>query len=415
MSESEKRVASSPRVALPGYLGGEPFPEVADILYFPSILYWLPTGFSDIEYRSLVGFPLYCREHNTDLPDATWSLLAWYREADKRAAYSADILQPLHEARMLRFLLPSYGRGKREIEIARAAITSDSALRESLGQAPFDACLFARELVGHALFGVFVEGGYEESVRVFRAVLGDEAEFQFALAAPTINRIATMLATGMIPVVYDQRWIPLFEAIQSNKVLHLMNNVPVDGLTDDNDWSLEYSTFRVFSEILRPVFGVCDSKVKSSWVAQMRVARADDIAKIRSECKDIAVSMLATSGETSGIRTEILRRELQHRIADPLEALTSESQISMRELTKDVIFDSSVVGAILAVFTNFDPRVTAISIAGATLASIGRRIVAPPSAPSHLGLLRDGLIATEGEYAALRHHLLSVAAADVSR
>jgi hypothetical protein len=287
-------------------------------------------------------------------------------------------------------------------------------LRSSLSTAPFDACLFARELIGHALFGVFVEAGYEESVTVFRDAIATEESFTDILGAATINRISVMLRAGIVPLVYDWRWIPFFNAIEANRELAGENGGErATSRSDENEWPLESSTFRIFGEILRPVFGVCDTVGKNSWVAQMRERRADDIARLRSECKNVAVSMLGVSGEIPSVRTEILRRELQNRISDPLQALASTSKRQVREVAKSVVFDSTVIGTIFGMLTNFDPRTIGLSVVSAAVASIGRQMLESPSAPGHLCLLRDGLIATEGEYAELRRHLLTLAASEV--
>jgi hypothetical protein len=211
MSKDPVGDARSPRVVLPGYLSKPLLPEVADILYFPRLLYWLPTGFTDTEYDAISHFPTYCSEQKVDLPDSAWNLLSWYREADKRALDAAKILLPLRNANLISYTLPIYGRGQHEIELAKKAITEDRVLDDSLSLVPFDACLFAREFVGHALFGVFVEAGYQGSINVFRNSLQSEVSLTTALGAATINRISAMLRTGMIPVVYDRRWIPLLK------------------------------------------------------------------------------------------------------------------------------------------------------------------------------------------------------------
>jgi hypothetical protein len=414
MDISRAQSTDSPQVVLPGYLSDELLPEVADILYFPRMLYWMPTGFTDVEYNAVAEFPVYCREQGIDMPDSVWNLLSWYRESDERALRAAELLRPLREARLVQYLLPAYGRGQREIELARQALLADNDLQSSLSAAPFDACLFARELIGHALFGVFVEAGYEGSARVFREALATENSFSDALGAATINRISVMLRTRMIPLTYDQRWIPLLNAIEANRELGGENSgEPATSQNDEGEWILESSTFRIFGEVLRPVFGVCDTVGKNSWVAQMREARADDIARLRSECKDVAVTMLGASSEIPSVRTEILRRELQNRIVDPLQALAGTSKRQVREVAKSVVFDSTVVGAVFAVFTSFDPRTIGMSVVSAAVASIGRQMLESPSAPGHLCLLRDGLIATEGEYAELRRHLLTLAASEV--
>jgi hypothetical protein len=414
MDISRAQPMSSTQVVLPGYLSDEILPEVADILYFPHMLYWMPTGFTDVEVNAVAEFPAYCGERRIDMPDSVWNLLSWYRESDERALSAAELLHPLREAQLVQYLLPVYGRGQREVEVARQALLADSDLQRSLSTAPFDACLFARELIGHALFGVFVEAGYEGSVRVFRDALTTEESFTDILGAATINRISAMLRTDMIPLIYDQGWLSLFNAIKANRELTGENGgEPSTSQNDEREWPLEYSTFRIFGEILRPVFGVCDTVSKNSWVAQMREGRADDIARLRSECKDVAVSMLGASGEIPSVRTEILRRELQNRIADPLQALASTSKRQVREVAKSVVFDSTVIGTIFGMLTNFDPRTIGLSVVSAAVASIGRQMLESPSAPGHLCLLRDGLIATEGQYAELRRHLLALSVSEV--
>ena len=40
------------------------------------------------------------------------------------------------------------------------------------------------------------------------------------MGAATVNRISAMLKSGMTPTVYDQRWIPLLNAIDANQALN---------------------------------------------------------------------------------------------------------------------------------------------------------------------------------------------------
>lgn len=266
-------------------------------------------------------------------------------------------------------------------------------------------------MVGYALFGVFVETGYQGSIKAFRDCLRSDESLTVTMGAATVNRISAMLKSGMTPTVYDQRWIPLLNAIDANQAL---NGQETSDPKDESEWPLEYSTFRIFTEVIGPIFGVCDSVAKNSWVAQMCQARADDIHRLRAECRDIALTMLAASDAIPSVRTEILRNELKRRISDPLQALTGESKGELQEFAKSVVIDSSFVAAILSVFTGFDPRTTAVGAASAAVASIGRRMLASSSTPGHLSLLRDGLVATEKQYAEIRQHLLALTLPEVS-
>jgi hypothetical protein len=146
----------------------------------------------------------------------------------------------------------------------------------------------------------------------------------------------------------------------------------------------------------------------------MREARVDDIRTLRLECREIALNMLAASDAIPSVRTEILKTELQRRISDPLQSLISGSKGDVRDLAKSIAFDSGVVAALLGVFTGFDPRTTVLSAVGAAIASIGRRMMESSSTPGHLSLLRDGLIATEQQYAELRQRLFALTLPEVS-
>jgi hypothetical protein len=408
VAANEKTVG--PGLVLPGYLSDDVIPEVADVLYFDQMLYWLPTGFTDTEYDAIANFPEYCVEEGVGLPDIVWGLLTWYREADARALNTAQILKPLKADSVVKYILPIYGRGRKEVDVAAAALSADENLRSCLGRAPFDTHLFARELVGHALFGVFVETGYEGSIRVLRDSTKSDESLTATLGAVVINRLIAMSTSHGAAVIYDPRWLPLLEAVESNPASHSQPE-----RTDREDNPLEYATFRIFSEVLRPVFGRCDELAKNSWVTSMRQARRDDILALRSECRTVALNVLAASDALPRIREEILRRELQERISDPLQGLISSAGQRTRGIGTSVLFDSGVVGAILGIFSGFDPRTILVATAGAAVASIGRQMFESPASPGHLALLRDGLIATEKEYAQMRHALLEVTIGEVTR
>jgi hypothetical protein len=144
-------------------------------------------------------------------------------------------------------------------------------------------------------------------------------------------------------------------------------------------------------------------------------ARNQDIRSLRAECRTVALNVLAVSDASPWVREEILRRELQQRIIDPLEALGSSYNRDLRKVGKSVLLDSGVVAALLGVFSGFDPRTVMLATGGAAIASIGRQMLESTSPPGHLTLLRDGLIATENEYAQMRRRLLEVTTAEVVR
>jgi hypothetical protein len=359
MTSNEKQEILGPGLVIPGYLDEQVIPEVADVLYFEQLLFWLPTGFTPVEFDSVRNFPKFCARENIDLPDIVWRLITWYREADARALDAAVVLKPLKEKGLVKYLLPVYGRGQAEVKAAAAAVSSDKDLRSGLEQVPFDTQLFARELVGHALFGVFVESGYEGSLKVFRNCTVSETSLSDVLGAVVINRLMAMSGTLDNAILYDHRWLPLLQAVQSSK--------EEGSDTDRQDDALEYSTFRVFSEVLRPVFGRCDEPAKNVWVAEMCRARNQDIRSLRAECRAVALNVLAASDASSRVREEILRRELQQRIIDPLETLDSSYNRDLRKVGKSVLLDSGVVAALLGVFSGFDPRTVMLATGGAAM------------------------------------------------
>jgi len=397
-------------LVLPGYLSEQVIPEVADVLYFDQLLYWLPTGFTDVEYAAIVNFPRFCADEGIELPDIIWNLIVRYREADANALEAAKILKPLKEGDVIKYVLPIYGRGRREVEAAATVVRADSHLKSCFARAPFDIWLFARELVGHALFGVFVEDGYEGSIRVLREGISSDESLTALLEAVVANRLIAMTGSYSA-VIYDSRWLPLLEAVQDSSYVP---QAQPEGSSRETD-PVEYTTFRIFSEILRPVFGRCDELSKNSWVASMRQARRDDILALRDQCRAVALNVLAASDALPSVREEILRRELQERIADPLRGLTSSPGRDARGIGISVLLDSGVVGALLGVFSGFDPRTVLTATGAAAVASIGRRMFESSNLPGHLTLLRDGLIATEGEYAQMRADLLEITIGEVIR
>jgi len=95
MATNEKGARTG--LVLPGYLSEQVIPEVADVLYFDQLLYWLPTGFTDEEYAAIANFPRFCADEGIELPDIIWNLIVRYREADAKALETAKILRPLKE------------------------------------------------------------------------------------------------------------------------------------------------------------------------------------------------------------------------------------------------------------------------------------------------------------------------------
>jgi hypothetical protein len=398
-------------LVLPGYLSEQVIPEVADVLYFEQLLYWLPTGFTDVEYTAVANFPRFCADEGIELPGITWDLISSYREADAKALEAAKVLKPLKEGDVIKYVLPVYGRGRREVAAAAAIVSADSYLKSCVASAPFDIWLLARELVGHALFGVFVEDGYKGSVSVFREGTSSDESLTALLEAVVVNRLIAMVMVSPSAVIYDSRWLPVLEAVEHSS--HIPHVQPQDSSRETDP--VEYTTFRIFGEILRPVFGRCDELSKNSWVTSMRQARRDDILALRAQCRAVALSVLAASDALPSVREEILRRELQERIADPLRGLTSSAEWDARNISISVLLDSSVVGALLGILSGFDPRAMLTATAAAAVASIGRRMFESSNSPGHLTLLRDGLIATEGEYAQMRRDLLEITVGEVIR
>lgn len=356
-------------------------PEVADVLYFDSLTFTLPTGFHPSEIEAVDRLPRTLQQRSAAPPDMFWGLLGGYVAAGTSAMSAAKVLAPLR-ASVVRVVMPVYGRGF--TELARAAeLLNEPSVRSALMLTMPDVNLLGRETIGHYCFGLPSEIGADAALEALLADLRDESSLLDKAMTAVVNRLVH-LSSFDAALVQDARWVPLLTAVSGSGAQGLQQ--------PDGDQLLDFVSQRVFSEVLRPVFGVCDSLQKSTWVAAMRVARGEALDALRAMTRSLAMQLIALPASAPVAREELLRNSLRLEIRSPLEDLLDPAPFPWRDVIRDAGWDTAVVAGVMGLLVGGPPMAVATAAGVAGVASAGKRLFQSPPTPDPVAaLLRDGL------------------------
>lgn len=354
-------------IVIPEYLSKKTIPLASDIFYHKNITFFLPTGFHPIEINNVLDFPLYCKENDIALPHTIWSSCRLYFDADIEALECLKILEPFRN-KFIKFVLPVYPRGRNQIDECKVILRENPAIYESLKAIPHDTTLVSRELLSHILYEIFLEEGYEGAVKYINQHITSQDDFRLLIAAVLINRLKSLSRIDTSILMYNHSWYPVF-----HKLLNLLDNG--QDTSNSDVFLVEHFQYKLFEEILYPVFGYCDTNSKNQEISKIATDKEVEINNLRSVCMSIAEEVVLLPTKDMQLKQKKLSDLLNIKVVEPLEYITNKPSRDIRQMVRDFTLDSTVVGGILATLETLNPEVLKIALTAGAISASARYLL----------------------------------------
>jgi hypothetical protein len=369
----------------PEYIAQSNIPEVADLLFFPQLVFFLPTGFHPNEGKAVDSIPRNLLARGVDNPPAQlWGLLEGYLSAQEMAVDTASVLAPLKPR--VQIAQSVYPRRLEEIEAARHALRKER-VRNAFASAPMNNHLYGREAIGHLTYGVGAELGWDAALDYLISLFVDDGRPLVDVATyAVLNRVTMMVnaAPGKV-LLYEHRWVPLINLLGANK----------PGDASANDFWYDFAAYRVFSEIMRPLFGRCDGLEKNQWLSQMIAAQKIAVEALIESAYSVSAELLTLPRDATRAREDLLRLQLGKKFVEPLRELLEPAPLPWRRIMTEAFWDSTFVGGLVAALTSGAAAPAATAAGVTAIAAAGRHMVQRASQPTAATVfLRHGLNAT---------------------
>ena len=326
-------------VVAPGYLNERCLPYASDIFYHKRLLYFLPTGFHPLELHSISVFPQYCYGRSVTMPTLIWEMCNLYFENSKRAVVCLEILEPLRKQHIL-VATTSYPRDRTAIELVLTMLRNHPELLSAFFATDLDLPFASRELLSHVLFEIFLDEGYQGSIKYLRDHANSPDSFLRLVAAVILNRLKIFAGRETNLVVYEHSWYPVIGTF-----LPLISE---GRFWQDDASRVEHFRYKPFETVLLPIFGRCDSKEKSQLVAKTARKRSQAIDGLKEECGTIAREVVLLPSNSPELQQRVFVEAIKTRIGEPLANLIRKPQRDVFNLIRDFTLDSTVIGGLIA-------------------------------------------------------------------
>jgi hypothetical protein len=331
----------------PAYLSKRSLPYAADIFYHKKITYFLPTGFTPAELKSVAEFPNYCKSRSILFPDVIWEMCTLYFENNIEAFECANILEPLRKDHIV-LANAIYNRDTRAINETKQFLSKYPQIYDMFLGTEENLNFAARELLGHVLFGIVVETSLDNAVKYLQKHIEKIDKFIFLIAAVIINRIKAFTSFENL-VVYEHDWYPLIKEVEKCGNIESRKTINNQDMDSKN---IEFLRFRLFEQILNPIFGLCDSKSKSEKIAKILKVKTKEIDSLKDRCEFMAREITLMPTQEENLKQKRLNELINQEITIPLSQLVEKPLKEVKELLRNFILDSTVIAAILEVLQN---------------------------------------------------------------
>lgn len=347
-------------VVCPNYLCYDTLPYAADIFYHGNLTYFLPIGITPYEWENVIEFPEYCAERNIAMPRIIWEMQDKYFECSKQAVECSKILEPL-ELRILK-ANAIYPRDINAILKCRKELSNTSGLLECFSKSADDLNFLTRELFSHVFLDVHLEGGFGLVKEYLEENFQNQETTIELLAAVTTNRIKRVFCNeDMNYFIYNHSWYPfLMELLKEEE----------NFIDKKSIGSVDPAIHRLFTEIVSPIFGKCDSREKTEYIARIVEKQGDAIIALKNICKEIIQTSMFYENEKVDLRDEKLKSLLAEKVIEPLGYMMSKPKNDVKKALTDFVLDSTVISGVLGMLEGFSPFTVGVSAVAGSI-SVG--------------------------------------------
>lgn len=329
----------------PTYLNKNCLPFAADVFYHGKTTYFLPTGFHPLELQSVIEFPGYCKTRLIALPRVIWEMCRLYFENDIEAEECAEILKPLRKDHII-IAASIYNRDIKTINETKQFMQRYPQLFSIFMSTEFNLNFAARELMGHVLYENILENGLPGSVKYIRKNSTRVNDLVQLIAAVIINRIRQFTPHIENLLIYEHEWYPLI--IEANKCQEIDKGQYFPNQNKDSV-EIEVFRFRLFEQILNPIFGRCDNQSKNEKIAILANSKKQEINLLKNKCERIAREISLMPTQEIQLKQRRLNEMIENEITIPLSEITEQPIKKIKESLLEFIVDSTLIGGILAI------------------------------------------------------------------
>jgi len=351
-------------VVCPDYLCEDTLPYAADIFYHENLVYCMPIGISQTEWENVIEFPRYCAEGNIALPQIIWEMQSKYFECSKQAVECSKILEPLGK-RVLK-VSTVYARDLAAITSCREKLRENPSIQDAFMKVACDLNFLTRELFSHVFFEIYLEGGFGLVKEYLEKNLCNAEEMFELMCAVVTNRIYKVFDNdGMKYIVYNHSWYPYLKECFKR----MSENDDSQKISD-----IDPNIYRLFVEIVTPIFGRCDSNKKTTYIATVAEKQKDAILGLKNVCKEIVEESIFCVNDEIDLRDKKMKDMISNKVIEPLSYMMSRPQRDVKQLITDFILDSTVIGGALSITQGFDYNTVGVA-AGAGAISVGLKYI----------------------------------------
>lgn len=351
-------------IICPNYLCYDTLPEAADVFYHGNLTYFMPIGIGLTEVENVLNFPLYCIEKDIALPQIVWLMNKKYFECSKQAVECSDILQPLGK-RILK-ISTIYSRDVKAIEKTRRELSSNKKILESFKQSADDIEFLSREVFSHIFLEVYLEKGIEFVKDYIEINFSDEEKLFELLAAVIVNRMHNVYSSDNINyLVYNHTWYPflmnIFEYLQEEPL--------------EKTGEIDTKVHRLFTEVISPIFGRCDSTKKTEYIAHIVEKQEGVIDCLKRTCQDIVETSMFYVNDELDLRDSKMKSMVIEKVIEPLSYMMSKPKRDVKQILTDFTLDSTVLGGILSLTQGFDANTVGMATAAGVVSTGLKHII----------------------------------------
>ncbi len=323
----------------PGYISPAYMPYAADIFFHDQLLYFIPTGFTPLETHAVLDFPTYCYNKRIALPEIYWKFCSRYFVNSKLALNAMDILEPLRVTKNIIVSALSYPRNIAAIGRAIQILDEKPILKQLILNAPLDVNFVSREICSHLLFEVLLEKkDFDGILQYIQGYLSNEQILKLVTAV-LINRLQVFTQTQTKILLFDDYYLDILAKFET----------PHGGETEDvEEYHVDAFTSRLFSSILYPIYGRCNTRRKSAIIAELNREKRDEINHLIKECRAISTDMFLLPPGKAHLKRARLSQLIETRILEPLSDLIDQPKRNTKKFLIEATTSSGIIAALMS-------------------------------------------------------------------
>ncbi len=202
---------------------------------------------------------------------------------------------------------------------------------------------------------VYLQGGFEFVTGYLEEHFRNQEEMLALFAAVVLNRMHSVFTSkDMHCLVYDVSWYPF--------IAECLDDSTEDGVSEDG-LEVDISAHRLFTEIVTPLFGRCDSHQKAEHIGDLADKQKDAIIALKKVCQEIVETSMFYRNKEMDMRDKMFKKMMAEKMIEPLSCLMLKSRNDVKKVLADFALDSTVIAGILGATQGMEASTVGLSLA----------------------------------------------------